>query len=87
MDISLEGKVAIVTEVGLNIGSGIALAFARYGAKVACTYFDLDAAKAAADCNFATNSVRVKPWSYLPVADTVVGSVPSIPLGVTELDD
>ena len=47
MDISLEGKVAIVTEVGLNIGSGIALAFARYGAKVACTYFDLDAAKAA----------------------------------------
>jgi NAD(P)-dependent dehydrogenase (short-subunit alcohol dehydrogenase family) len=36
MEISLEGKVALVTGVGPNIGSGIALALSKYGAKVAC---------------------------------------------------
>ena len=35
MELSIEGKVALVTGCGPNIGSGIALAFARYGAKVA----------------------------------------------------
>lgn len=44
MEISLEGKVAVVTGTGPNIGSGIALALARYGATVAC--IDIDTAAA-----------------------------------------
>ena len=46
MEISLEGKVALVTGVGPNIGSGIALALAKYGAKVACNDVNEDAIKA-----------------------------------------
>ncbi len=47
MDISLAGKVAIVTGAGPNIGSGIALALAKYGATVACNDVDAEAARTA----------------------------------------
>jgi NAD(P)-dependent dehydrogenase (short-subunit alcohol dehydrogenase family) len=46
VEISLAGKVALVTGVGPNIGSGIALALGKYGAKVACNDVDDAAIKA-----------------------------------------
>jgi NAD(P)-dependent dehydrogenase (short-subunit alcohol dehydrogenase family) len=49
MDISLEGKVAIVTGTGPNIGSGLALMLSKYGAKVACNDIRPEAAEAAVD--------------------------------------
>jgi hypothetical protein len=49
VEISLEGKVALVTGAGPNIGSGIALALARTGAHVAAADIDAGAAKETAD--------------------------------------
>ena len=48
MDVSLEGKIALVTGAGPNIGSGIALALARYGARVACNDVASEPAEASA---------------------------------------
>ena len=46
MDVSLEGKVALVTGAGPNIGSGVALMLSRYGARVACNDVRREAAEA-----------------------------------------
>src|ERR1700730_9537884 len=46
MDVSLAGKVALVTGTGPNIGSAIALALSQYGAIVACNDLRPEAAEA-----------------------------------------
>lgn len=46
MDVSLQGKVALVTGAGPNIGSGISLMLARYGARIACNDVRREAAEA-----------------------------------------
>ena len=45
----LEGKVAIVTGAGQGVGRGIALVFAREGAKVVVAEVNPDTARAVAD--------------------------------------
>src|SRR4030042_441523 len=45
----LEGKVAIVTGAGQGVGKGIALAFAKEGAKVVIAEINPETAKATAD--------------------------------------
>ncbi len=47
MDINLNGKVALITGTGPNIGSGLALMLAKYGARVACNDIRPEAAEAA----------------------------------------
>ncbi|MBM3939950.1 MAG: SDR family oxidoreductase [SAR202 cluster bacterium] len=47
MDVNLNGKVALVTGAGPNIGSGLALMLGKYGAKVACNDIRPEAAQAA----------------------------------------
>lgn len=47
MDISLDGKVALITGTGPNVGSGIALVLSKYGAKVACNDLSPEVADAA----------------------------------------
>lgn len=49
VEISLEGKVALVTGAGPNIGSGISLALSHYGAQVAVNDVNEDAAAATAE--------------------------------------
>jgi NAD(P)-dependent dehydrogenase (short-subunit alcohol dehydrogenase family) len=46
MEVSLEGKVALITGAGPNIGSGIAPMLSKYGARVACNDVRLTAAQA-----------------------------------------
>src|SRR4029079_5578845 len=46
MEVNLNDKVAIVTGAGPNIGSGLALMLAKYGAKVACNDIRPEAAEA-----------------------------------------
>jgi NAD(P)-dependent dehydrogenase (short-subunit alcohol dehydrogenase family) len=46
VEISLAGKVALVTGTGPNIGSGIALTLSRYGARVGCNDLRPEAAAA-----------------------------------------
>lgn len=48
MEQFLNGKVALVTGTGPNIGSGISLALSRYGARVACNDLRPEAAEACA---------------------------------------
>jgi len=47
MEVNLNDKVAIVTGAGPNIGSGLSLMLAKYGAKVACNDIRAEAAEAA----------------------------------------
>ena len=49
MDVNLNGKVALVTGAGPNIGSGLALMLGKYGAKVACNDVRPEVADAAVD--------------------------------------
>jgi NAD(P)-dependent dehydrogenase (short-subunit alcohol dehydrogenase family) len=60
VEVSLEGKVALVTGVGPNIGSGVALALSRYGAKVACNDVD-DAAISACIRRIERNGGEAMP--------------------------
>ena len=78
MEISLDGKVALVTGAGPNIGSGIALALARYGAKVACNDVNLEAAKAAVRRIERNGGTGLALYGDVSVEDDVVSNIEAV---------
>ena len=63
MDISLSEKVALVTGTGPNIGSGVALALAKYGARVACNDIRPEQAEAAFAAALESGRLSVDDWA------------------------
>ncbi|MBV9447953.1 MAG: SDR family oxidoreductase [Streptosporangiaceae bacterium] len=78
MEVSLDGKVALVTGAGPNIGSGIALALARYGAKVACNDVQLDAAKAAVRRIERNGGTGLALYGDVSVEEDVVSNIGAV---------
>jgi len=78
LDVSLDGKVALVTGAGPNIGSGIALALSRYGARVACNDLMPDAAKAAVRRIERNGGVAMALSGDVSVESDVVTNIASV---------
>ena len=78
MDVSLDGKVALVTGAGPNIGSGIALALARYGARVACNDLAPETAKAAVRRIERNGGVAMALPGDVSVESDVVANIASV---------
>src|SRR5437870_13834496 len=80
MDVSLAGKVALVTGTGPNIGSGIALALSKYGARVACNDLRPEAAEA------CVRRVERNGGSAMPVPGDVCDEAEVTPYVLATLD-
>jgi NAD(P)-dependent dehydrogenase (short-subunit alcohol dehydrogenase family) len=78
VEISLDGKVALVTGAGPNIGSGIALALSRYGARVACNDLDFEAAKAAVRRIERNGGVGLALQGDVSVQEDVVANIGAV---------